>query len=72
MVARHPLPVEPMRAFFEQLTFPLPDLIGVHAVDTGQLIARLLLFGRFQRQTELDRAGVAIAFLGQFSPPWVG
>ena len=72
VVARHPLAVEPMGAFFQQLALPLADLVRMHSVGAGQLIERLLLFGRFQRQPELERAGVAIPFLRHGQPPRVG
>ena len=56
VLARHPLPVKPMGTFLQQLALPLADLVRMHSVSAGQLIEGLLLFGRFQRQSELERA----------------
>jgi hypothetical protein len=60
----HLLPTKEAAATVEQLLLPLGDLGRMHLVFTGKLAERLLLFGCFEGEAELELSTPMLAFLG--------
>jgi hypothetical protein len=60
----HLLPTKAAAATVEQLLLPLGDWGRMHLVFTGKLAERLLLFGCFEGEAELELSTPMLAFLG--------
>ena len=72
-VVAGPIAVEERVPRIQQLTLPLADLRGMHAVRTGQFVDRLEPLSGFHGQLELKLGTVSGAFLGhRFDPPLAG